>query len=210
MKVRVSSIVVAAGAALVLGGCGGTADGSQADTAAAPDTPAATSTSTSVAAPTTGEPTSTPETTAEPTGVETTGVESPAAAPTTLVDVDYAHNESYFFTSPDGRFQCGIVQLPTRTEAGCEGVTDPVPPQPNDCMVNWGHGMRVVDAGEGEFLCSGGPVYLPAEGTGPVLPAGSTLSQLGYTCTTTDTDVTCTRDGSGHGFTIAADSNETF
>ena len=130
-------------------------------------------------------------------------------APTSLVDVPYERNESYYFTSPDGQFHCGIVKLPTRTEAGCEGTTDPVPPRPDDCVVNWGNGIRVANEGEGAFMCSGGPVYL-SDGDTAVLPAGATLSKLGYSCTTTETDVTCVNDGTGHGFTVAAGSNETF
>lgn len=207
MRVRLSSIVVAASAALVLAGCGSpAAEEPQADAAVvASSTSAAAATSTTTAPTTTAVPTTSeaPETTAPP---ETT-TEAPA---TTLVDVEYQRNESYYFTSPDGAFRCGIVRLPSRTEAGCEGATDPVPPRPDNCMVNWGQGIRVQDTGPGEFLCSGGPVYLSPDGASPALPAGSALSELGYTCTTTVADVTCTNDATGSGFTVASDANETF
>ncbi|WP_372461060.1 hypothetical protein [Rhodococcus yananensis] len=197
---------VTASAVLLLTGCGGSADGSAASPTVEAQ-PTATTTATSTAVTTTEVPApAVPETTTD-TAASTT---EPVPAPTSLVDVQFEQNESYYFTSPDGQFTCGIVQLPGRTEAGCEGITDPVPPQPDDCMVNWGHGMRVVDSGEGEFLCSGGPVYLPVEGTASVLPAGAPLSQLGYTCVTTAVDVTCVNDGTRHGFTIASSSNETF
>jgi len=196
---------VTASAVLLLTGCGGSADGSVASPTVEAQ-PTATTTATTTAVTTTEVPApAVPETTTD-TAASTTEV----PAPTSLVDVQFEQNESYYFTSPDGQFTCGIVQLPGRTEAGCEGITDPVPPQPDDCMVNWGHGMRVVDSGEGEFLCSGGPVYLPVEGTASVLPAGAPLSQLGYTCVTTAVDVTCVNDGTRHGFTIASSSNETF
>ncbi|MEE2033409.1 hypothetical protein [Rhodococcus chondri] len=204
MIVRVSSAAAVAAAALLLAGCGGSADGSEADTVAEATTTTTAATTTTVEPAPTSPSTTTvaPSTTPEPT--ET------IAPPTTLVDVEYEQNESYYFTSPDGQFQCGIVQLPSRTEAGCEGVTDPVPPRPDNCVVNWGHGIRVQDTGPGTFLCSGGPVYLPVEGAAPALPAGSSLSELGYTCTTTAADVTCANDATGHGFTVAAGSNETF
>lgn len=198
VKIRVS-VAVAAGAVLVLSGCGGGAD----DVQASPTTTTA-ATSTTTTAPTTTEPTSVAPTPEPP--VET----STDTAPTSLVPVEYEENESYYFSSPDGQFQCGIVQLPMRTEAGCEGVTDPVPPTPDDCMVNFGHGMRVVDSGEGEFLCSGGPVYLSADGDSTALPENSELSELGYTCSATAVAVTCVNDATGHGFTIASDTNETF
>lgn len=207
MNVRVSWAAVVLGAVLVLSGCGGSGDEPD---VAAQETTTTTTTATSgvTAAPTTTEAT-TEAPTSEPTPAETTTEPAPEVPPT-LEAVAFEQGESYYFTTPDGAFACGIVQLPGRTEAGCEGVTDPVPPQPESCVVNWGHGMRVVDSGPGEFLCSGGPVYLPVEGSAEVLPAGSPLSQLGYTCETTEADVTCTNDSTGHGFTVASGSNETF
>lgn len=205
MRSRLSSIAVAACAALVLTGCGSSAaDEPQAETSAAASSTSAPAVTTTEQPATPTTTSATPETT--PPAPETT----PPAPETTLVDVEYERNESYYFASPDGAFQCGIVRLPTRTEAGCEGATDPVPPQPDNCIVNWGHGIRVQDTGPGEFLCSGGPVYLSPDGASPVLPPGSTLAKLGYTCTTTDVDVTCANDSTGHGFTIASGSNETF
>ncbi|MFD6896697.1 hypothetical protein ACFWB0_19385 [Rhodococcus sp. NPDC060086] len=206
VKVRVSSVVVALGAVLVLSGCGGSADEPD---AAAEETTTVTTTSVT-AAPATTEATTSETLPSELPPSETTTEAPTPEAPPTLAAVAFEQGESYYFTTPDGAFACGIVQLPGRTEAGCEGVTDPVPPQPENCVVNWGHGMRVVDSGPGEFLCSGGPVYLPVEGSAEVLPAGATLSQLGYTCATTEADVTCTNDTTGHGFTVASGSNETF
>ncbi|UYP18390.1 hypothetical protein OED52_17270 [Rhodococcus sp. Z13] len=197
MRTRVWPIAVVTGAVLVLSGCGGSADGVETTTAAAPTTTSATPTTT--AAPTTTE---TVPTTTEP--------EPTTEEPVPLVDVEYQRNESYYFASPDGTFQCGIVQLPTRTEAGCEGPTDPIPARPDDCMVNWGQGIRVRDTDTGEFMCSGGPVYLSPDGVAPALPSGGELSRLGYTCSATEADVTCVNDITGHGFRVAPDSNETF
>ena len=125
--------------------------------------------------------------------------------------MQFERNESYYFTTPDGNFQCGIIKLPTRIEAGCEGTTTPVPPRPESCMVNWGSGIRVTDEGEGAFMCSGGEVYTSGgPDADPVLAAGQPLSKLGFTCTTTATDVSCVNDQTTHGFTVAADSNEVF
>ncbi|MGX6508786.1 hypothetical protein [Rhodococcus sp. SJ-2] len=207
---RVSSAAVVLGAVLVLSGCGGSGDEPDAaarETSTTPATSSVTAAPTATEAPTTEAVTEAPAPELAP--AETTTEPAPEVPPT-LEAVAFEQGESYYFTTPDGAFACGIVQLPGRTEAGCEGVTDPVPPQPESCVVNWGHGMRVVDSGPGEFLCSGGPVYLPVEGSAEVLPAGSPLSQLGYTCETTEADVTCTNDSTGHGFTVASDSNETF
>lgn len=192
------------GAALVLTGCGGSSDASS----------QASATSTSSASATTEATTPPPITTTEalppppPPPPAPTTTEVPT---TTLTDVEFERNESYYFTSPSGGFQCGIIKLPNRTEAGCQGVTAPIPPKPESCMVSWGNGIRVENEGEGAFMCSGGLVYTSGdEGGDPVLSPGSELSKLGYTCSTTAKDVTCTNDETTHGFTVASDSNETF
>lgn len=202
---RVSSVCLGVGSALILAGCGGASE----DVVSSPSTTttvtaAATSTTTTTTAPTTT--TTTAPTTTVPTTTTTT--DTPV---TTLVDVPYAHNESYFFTSPDGGFQCGIIKLPDRTEAGCQGKTSPVPPRPADCMVDWGRSIRVENSGQGAFMCAGGLVYTSGkEVPDAVLPAGSKLSELGYTCSTTATAVTCVNDETTHGFTVSANSNKTF
>ncbi|MDM7490975.1 hypothetical protein QYS60_02920 [Rhodococcus sp. GXMU-t2271] len=194
---RMSSIGAAAVAVLALAGCGSSSEDAGEPAAASSTSAAVTTTTTTTVAP-------------APTTTETTSTTSvPESAPTTPADVQYERNESYYFTSPDGGFRCGIVKLPSRTEAGCEGVTDPVPPQPENCMVNWGNGIRVQDTGPAEFMCSGGSVYTSG-GDDPVLPIGSKLSRLGYTCESTAADVSCVNDATGHGFTIAATSNTTF
>ncbi len=91
---------------------------------AAQETATTTTTATSgvTAAPTTTEAT-TEAPTSEPTPAETTTEPAPEVPPT-LEAVAFEQGESYYFTTPDGAFACGIVQLPGRTEAGCEGVTD--------------------------------------------------------------------------------------
>ncbi|MBS9375515.1 hypothetical protein [Rhodococcus sp. B50] len=196
-------VAVVTGAALFVAGCGRSSDGTGAD-------PGATSTTTAASSSTTVAPSTTEETAPSSTTEAAPEPETSPEEPAPLAQVEYQRNESYYFSSPDGTFECGIVRLPTRTEAGCEGPTDPIPPRPEDCMVNWGLGIRVQDSGEGEFVCSGGPVYLSPDGASPALPPGSSLSQLGYTCATTAADVTCTNDATGHGFRVAAGSNETF
>ncbi|MFD6515343.1 DUF6636 domain-containing protein [Rhodococcus sp. NPDC060176] len=198
VRVRVGFVLLSVGSVLLLAGCGGEAD-------SAPRVAAQPSSATTTAVPTT-------TTTVAP--VVTTTTEPPTTTPpptTTLTDVQFERNESYYFTTPDGNFQCGIIKLPTRIEAGCEGTTTPVPPRPESCMVNWGNGIRVTDEGEGAFMCSGGEVYTSGgPDADPVLAAGQPLSKLGFTCTTTATDVSCVNDQTTHGFTVAANSNEVF
>lgn len=118
---------------------------------------------------------------------------------------------AYYFSSPDGQFQCGIVTLPSRTEAGCQGTTTPVPSRPEDCMISWGNGIRVTNEGPAAFMCSGGAVYTSGgEQIDPPLEVGQQIVGDGYTCTSAVDGISCTNDDTGHGFRIAADSNETY
>lgn len=118
---------------------------------------------------------------------------------------------AYYFSSPDGQFQCGIVPLASRTEAGCQGTTSPVPPAPESCLISWGNGIRVTNEGVAEFMCSGGAVYTSGgEQIDPPLAVGAQIAADGYTCTSTPDGISCANDETGHGFRIASDSNEIY
>ncbi|MFD4295023.1 DUF6636 domain-containing protein [Rhodococcus sp. NPDC058532] len=188
---RVLTVLGAVAAAALLASCGT----SDADEVATPTTTVVSTTTATVPPVTSTAPATT--TTVEPTTTT-------AAPPTT-----YRRNEAVYFTAPSGGFQCGIIELATRTEAGCQGTTTPVPPKPEDCMINWGSGIRVTGAGPAEFLCAGGLIYTSGEAD-PVLPVGESIASFGYTCTSETAGVTCRKDDTGHGFRIAAESNETF
>ncbi|WP_415972998.1 DUF6636 domain-containing protein [Rhodococcus sp. 077-4] len=194
--------VAGAGVALVLSGCSG-------ESAAQPPSP-----TTTLAPPTTTIATTTPDavtTTAEapPPPPPPPPVEPPPIAEpqTTYAAIGGA----YYFTSPDGLFQCGIVPLSTRTEAGCQGTTTPVPPRPESCMINWGNGIRVTNDGPAAFMCSGGVVYTSGgESIDPPLAVGATIAAGGFTCTSAVNGISCVDDATGHGFRIAPDSNEVY
>ncbi|MFC4604906.1 DUF6636 domain-containing protein [Rhodococcus kronopolitis] len=194
---RVLPVVIAGLVVTVAAACGT----SSAEDAAAPSStvPVVTSAPAAVvAAPVTSTP--------EPT---TTTPEPTSSAPETTVE--FVRNEAVYFSSADGRFQCGIVELASRVEAGCQGTTTPVPPRPDDCMVGWGNGIRITGEGRGAFMCAGGPIYLTAtDAPGAPLAAGQQVSSFGYTCASEAAGVTCRKDDTGHGFRIAAASNEVF
>lgn len=165
------------------------------------------------------EPSSTPAPSSTAAAATPTPAATPPAAVTTTTELPttttpaatttYRRNEAVYFTAPDGGFQCGIIELPTRIEAGCQGATTPVPPRPESCMIDWGSGIRVTGTGRGEFLCAGGLVYTSG-GTDTVLPVGKSVTSFGYTCESAATGITCRNDDTGHGFRIASTSNETF
>ncbi|SNS68704.1 DUF6636 domain-containing protein [Rhodococcoides kyotonense] len=187
-------------AGVLLAGCGSESGADVAATSA----PVPTTTASSAAPTTTTEA---PVTTTE-APVPTTTEPAPVPTPqTTYAALDGA----YYFSSPDGQFQCGIVTLASRTEAGCQGVTDPVPPRPEDCMISWGNGIRVTNEGEASFMCAGGAVYTSGgEVIDPPLGIGQTIAADGYTCTSAADGISCGNDETGHGFRIAPDSNEVY
>jgi Vacuolar protein sorting-associated protein 62 len=121
----------------------------------------------------------------------------------------YRQGSFYYFKSADDTYGCGIAE----NEALCQGETQPLPPRPASCRESWGDGMFVDTAGKSDFVCAGGLIYGPS-GRNPeprdVLPPGSSITALGFTCAAEDGAIRCTHDASGHGFHIAADSNEQF
>jgi hypothetical protein len=124
----------------------------------------------------------------------------------------FDHSEElYYFRSPSGKFSCGIVTSPI--SAGCHGRTSPVPPRPESCppQISWAGGMSVSRDGKTGFICTGGVIYANGfGGTDPVLPYGHSLTVLGFSCTSAPSGISCTHLTTGHGFRIAADSNEQF
>ncbi|KZE99581.1 MULTISPECIES: DUF6636 domain-containing protein [unclassified Rhodococcus (in: high G+C Gram-positive bacteria)] len=199
-RLRAWSVGIGA-AALVLAGC------SSESAAQPPPQP-----STTTLAPTTTTATTTPApvtTTEEALPPPPPPVEPP---PTAEPQTTYAAiGGAFYFSSPDGLFQCGIVPLSNRTEAGCQGTTTPVPPRPEDCMINWGNGIRVTNQGPAAFMCSGGVVYTSGgETIDPPLAVGATIAENGFTCTSAENGISCVDDATGHGFRIAPDSNEIY
>ncbi len=206
--IAVASSAVAAVA--LLAGCSGESGAVEAVTASQPVSTAAGPTSTAPTELATSVPTSTPS----PVPATEDVPPPPPSEPEVVAAPEITYEGlggAYYFSSPDGRFQCGIVTLASRTEAGCQGTTAPVPPRPEDCMISWGNGIRVTNAGAAEFMCAGGAVYTSGgETIDPPLGVGQQIQADGYTCMSAPDGISCTNDDTGHGFRIAPDSNETF
>jgi hypothetical protein len=125
----------------------------------------------------------------------------------------------YFFTSPSGRFQCGIRAGYYGTGdywAGCHGDTSPIPKRPQRCpeAIGWGHGMEVAEPGaispRARYLCASEVIYAPANGSANVLEYGRAFSVEGFTCSSLASGITCKHTSTGHGFTIASKTNSLF
>jgi hypothetical protein len=120
-----------------------------------------------------------------------------------------AGGKYYHFTSPNGEFTCGIVQLPnTAAKAGCAGAIPPNAPRtviageydngelrsPTTITVAKGVAAAFGYDDPATFQGAGGPARQ--------LPYGHPLSAQGLTCAVFQaTGVSCD-DGGGHGFTV--------
>ncbi len=111
----------------------------------------------------------------------------------------------YAFVSPSGAIYCAISDgLHTFAETGCQGdfVVPTLPkcdaPASNAPMV------RFVD-GVVRSECTTQGVFV-GEKPQKVLPYGSSLTAMGYTCTSQTTGVTCTKTATGQSFTIAKEA----
>lgn len=123
-----------------------------------------------------------------------------------------AANGSYYFSSPSGKWLCGIVTAPEARSAGCHGpfpaslsVTQADSPyrdgRPNAVWLRPG--------APADFIVAGNPMFQPLDGSvPPALPYGHSLSADEFTCSIDITaGVTC-GDRSGHGFTVSDNSGE--
>jgi hypothetical protein len=142
--------------------------------------------------------------------ISTCGSSRPETEPEPVDAERYHQGSFYFFTPPDGSYQCGIAQ----DTALCQGETQPVPPKPEDCQVGWGYGMSVDGTGKADFLCAGGLIYGPLNRNPDdrdKLPSGRSITAFGFTCTAADdARIRCTHDATGHGFLIAPTTNDRF
>lgn len=135
--------------------------------------------------------------------------------PTEVTEVPadpYRQGSFYFFTSADKRYSCGIAA----EVALCQGETQPVPPRPESCPEggpNWGYGMSVDDAGKPDFVCAGGLIYGPLDrqpDERDVLRPDTAITAFDFRCAAVNDGVRCTHSPTGHGFYIAARTNDRF
>jgi len=118
--------------------------------------------------------------------------------------------ESYFFTSPDGRYICGF----NSTMAACQGSVGSVPRS-----FTCGQGSSVVNSmyvdatGKANFLCAGGVIFYPTNrepDSQDRLAPGQVIVALGFTCMAERSGIRCNSDAFGHGFYIAPKESKRF
>lgn len=196
--------------AVVLAGCSSSVDGSATAPLATVDTnpPSVVRT----AAPSTSPDVTTP-------APSSTTTSSPPEAPTTSTPPPTADASSYegrsgfyYFTSPTGKFECGIFVTETSI-AGCHGEFPSTAPKvegsgaPESTVAP--NTVELIAGSPARFLSSGDPRFHRFDGTARALPYGETLqipgsgSSNGLICRVEEkTGVSCS-DQVGHGFTVS-------
>ncbi|CCQ15768.1 putative uncharacterized protein [Rhodococcus sp. AW25M09] len=160
----------------------------------------------------TSSPPSSPTTTTTTTTTTTVSPASSAAAQAKPQDYAGKAPGWYYFSSPSGKFECGIAVLDTSI-AGCHGsLPDSAPKvagigasrtavEPN--------AVQLIAGSPAKFQSLGDPKFHRFDGPAAALPYGEVLtvagsgSTNGLQCSVDEqTGVTCT-DQVGHGFTVS-------
>ncbi len=170
-------------------------------------------------------PPSTPRSTPSPSSTippaSTTAPPTTSATPTTSAAAqvdskDYAGKAPgwYYFSSPSGKFECGIAVLNTSI-AGCHGsLPDSAPKVPgsgaSESLVE-PNSVQLIAGSPAKFESLGDPKFHRFDGPAAALPYGEVLtvpgsgSTNGLQCSVDEqAGVTCT-DQVGHGFTVSAE-----
>ncbi|MDI9933592.1 hypothetical protein QM588_24520 [Rhodococcus sp. IEGM 1354] len=119
----------------------------------------------------------------------------------------------YYFTSPSGKFECGIAVLETSI-AGCHGSLPDSAPEVTDSASSdrvKPNSVQIIAGSPAKFESLGDPKFHRFDGPAAALPYGEELtvagsgSTNGLRCSVDEQNgVTCT-DQVGHGFTVSDD-----
>lgn len=115
------------------------------------------------------------------------------------------------FMTPSGNIHClfdaGDEQHQAYLRCDMAETTNPIPPKPSSCDLDWGNAFGITQVDKvGELVCAGDTVLLePAD----VLPYGSTWQQQGFTCLSEQSGLTCF-NAKRHGFTLSRSSQKLF
>ncbi|MFD3702710.1 PASTA domain-containing protein [Nocardia sp. NPDC058658] len=121
-----------------------------------------------------------------------------------------------FFQSPSGMFHCAIFDQPMTNyempiQAACTGREAATPQGEDACAKREVGNSPIPAAGVGAsgslFLCVTEPVFYGKQDA-LVLPYGSTVIGNGISCTSSETDISCSDNFSGEYFSISRESTE--
>lgn len=138
---------------------------------------------------------------------------APVATTTATIPVNpaaYERDGYYFFISPTGKWQCGILASLPRSIAGCHG---PIPTNAPLVQASADVGQLArpnaiyvtTELTPARFQHRGDPIFFPQSRDPSVLPYGHSLTVGSMTCVVEKaTGVTCDDTITGHGFTVSS------
>ena len=137
-----------------------------------------------------GSPSTTPSAEATQSGQGADGAsQSPTSAPPEpAADVVQ-------FVSPSGNIRCAVSSAGARCDIAKKDWSPG--PRPAGCTADWGTGV-FVDGTHAALVCASDAV----DG-GSALKYGKTVTRGAYTCTSSQSGISCRNSGSGHEFTLA-------
>ncbi|TFI40586.1 hypothetical protein E4P29_23835 [Rhodococcus sp. 1R11] len=210
---RIGSVAAAALAVFLLSACGsgGGGDGPMATVITDRPQPITAVPTSARALPSS----SAPSTTSSTTSPSSTTATTPSAVSQQANPKQYAGKAPgwYYFTSPSGKFECGIAVLETSI-AGCHGSLPDSAPEVTDSASTdrvKPNSVQIIAGSPAKFESLGDPKFHRFDGPAAALPYGEELtvpgsgSTNGVRCSVDEqTGVTCT-DQVGHGFTVSDD-----
>jgi hypothetical protein len=101
------------------------------------------------------------------------------------------------FQTPSGNIFCEIIASELRGDLMTQ--TNPRPPKPVSCPVDFGGAFAVESRGKASILCHGDTLYNQSY---PKLPYGATWTKNGITCESKQTGLTC-KNMMGKGFFLS-------
>jgi hypothetical protein len=111
------------------------------------------------------------------------------------------------FVSPTGNIGCAIAGGVARCDIVNRSWSPP--PRPATCspQVDFGQGIEIGKSGSATFVCAGDTARTPGS---PKLAYGTGSGVEGFVCVSRTSGMTCTRAGTGRGFTISAQAYKLF
>jgi hypothetical protein len=109
------------------------------------------------------------------------------------------------FRTPTGNIGCQLGGSYARCDIRDHSWT--APPKPADCDLDWGGGLSVSRSSQGGVVCAGDTALDPSA---PVLQYGDSSTIGSIQCVSRESGITCTKQATGHGFTLSRERYELF
>ncbi len=108
------------------------------------------------------------------------------------------------FQTPSGNIHCLVYpEADGQNSLRCDVLENkaPIPPQPADCPLDWGHVFTMGSRQRGTFACAADTIFDPSN---PVLAYGRVWNQSGFRCEATPDRLRC-QNSAGHFWELSRD-----